>query len=74
MIKDINGITLFPGNFGKECIGNGEHTDNKGDIIPLCCDECDYILCCIEDSPDCLNCNDYACPRKIKSMDIQPKS
>ena len=68
MIKDITGIPLYPGNLGKNCLGNGEHTD-----IPICCDECDYILCCIQNNTDCSDCNDYECPRnnKTKSTDIQ---
>ena len=73
MIKDISGINLYPGDFGKDCIGNGEHTDEKGNIIPMCCDECDYIMCCISGNTDCLVCKDYDCPRNnAKNTDIQP--
>ena len=28
MIKDISGIFLTPGNYGKDCLENGEHFDN----------------------------------------------
>ena len=27
---DITGIELIPGNGGKDCPGNGEHTDGNG--------------------------------------------
>lgn len=33
MIKDISGIFLTPGNYGKDCLGNGEHFDNFGKLI-----------------------------------------
>lgn len=45
MITDISGIILNPTNLGKNCLGNGEHYDKNGNLIPICCDECDlYIL------------------------------
>ncbi len=44
MIIDITGVVLTPGNFGKDCFGNGEHIDEKGNLIECCCDECDYML------------------------------
>lgn len=44
MIRDIMGTILIPGNAGRSCPGNGE---NAG--IACCCDECDYLLCCLDD-------------------------
>ena len=60
MIVDATGTILLPGNFGKECLGNGTH---KG--IECCCDECDYMLCCVEpfDPKKCKLCDDKNCPR-----------
>ena len=43
MIVDVTGIILTPGNHGVDCSGNGLHKNVK-----WCCDECDYILCCVE--------------------------
>ena len=59
MIIDITGTELTPGNRGINCPGNGFHKD-----FPCCCDECDYMLCCLEDhnSADCLVCHDPDCP------------
>lgn len=65
MIIDIMGVVLTPGNFGKDCFGNGEHTDGNGNLIECCCDECDYMLCCFpqEEHPDCFKCTAKKCPR-----------
>lgn len=65
MIVDITGTVLLPGNLGKDCLGNGEHKDKYGKPIELCCDECDYMLCCIETHSDeaCKSCEDKYCPR-----------
>ena len=59
MIIDITGTELIPGNQGINCPGNGMHKD-----FPCCCDECDYMLCCLEDhnSTECLICHDPYCP------------
>lgn len=59
MIIDITGTVLIPGNLGRDCPGNGEHTG-----IECCCNECDYLLCCLEDhdSSDCKQCQDRKCP------------
>ena len=66
MITDMNGIKLTPGNHGEDCNGNGKHFDNCGNLIECCCDECDYMLCCLnETSPDCRNCEDKDCPRFV---------
>ncbi len=65
MIIDVTGIELTPGNKGKDCLGNGESYDEKGNLIPICCDECEYLLCCTEKT-DCNKCKDEYCPRKIE--------
>ena len=60
MIIDISGTILTPGNQGRDCRGNGESAG-----IECCCEECDYMLCCLEDhNPEqCEICNDPDCPR-----------
>ena len=40
---DVTGVELRPGNGGKDCPGNGEDPQ-----IECCCDECDYMLDCID--------------------------
>ena len=61
MIIDVTGIVLTPGNGGKDCLGNGEHPG-----IECCCDECDYMLCCLAmGNVDCFHCKDLGCPRKM---------
>jgi len=59
MIIDITGTILTPGNLGKDCMGNGQHPE-----IECCCEECDYMLCCLESrkSSDCIRCTDQNCP------------
>ena len=64
MIIDISGIELTPGNNGDDCKGNGKHFDENGGLIECCCDECDYLICCIpENISDCDKCTDNNCPR-----------
>ena len=64
MIIDISGIELTPGNNGDDCKGNGKHFDENGCPIECCCDECDYLICCIpENISDCDKCTDNNCPR-----------
>ena len=59
MILDVTGIILIPGNWGKDCPGNGEKIRNI-----CCCDECDYFICCTtERTDDCLTCTDLYCTR-----------
>lgn len=60
MIIDITGTILTPGNNGKDCLGNGENAGYE-----CCCNECDYMLCCLEshDAAECLTCSDCNCPR-----------
>ena len=38
---------LNPKDKGKYCIGNGNHIDEKGNLIECQCDECDYMIGCI---------------------------
>ncbi len=40
MIIDITGIELIP--------GNGRHLDENGKPIERCCDDCAYMLCCLD--------------------------
>ena len=60
MIIDSTGITLTPGKGGADCLGNGMHKD-----VECCCDQCDYMLCCMEthNSEECKICEDRDCPR-----------
>ena len=66
MIIDIRGIELTPGNNGEDCKGNGNHLDAYGNLIESCCDECDYLLCCISESVNCSKCTDNSCPRRFE--------
>ena len=65
MIIDITGVVLTPGNFGNECMGNGNHYDLNGFPIACCCDECDYFICCTDPQweQQCKICADPDCPR-----------
>lgn len=69
MIIDITGISLMPGNLGRDCLGNGAHTDENGNEIPCCCDGCDYMQCCLIEHTVtiCENCTDTKCPRMTQS-------
>ena len=59
MIVDPTGVTLVPGNGGRDCPGNG-YQEN----VECCCDECDYYLCCFDANEDyCKKCHDQSCPR-----------
>lgn len=64
MIIDITGIVLTPGNCGVNCLGNGLHKNFLKQTIPCCCDECDYMICCLTDHDNntCTICNDQNCP------------
>lgn len=74
MIIDITGVELTPGNMGRDCPGNGLHT-----LYECCCEECDYMLCCLEshNPQECEHCKDLDCPRagqKAPSERITAKS
>lgn len=60
MIIDITGTELTPGNCGRDCLGNGMHPP-----FPCCCDECDYMQCCLNnhDPQECAVCENNACPK-----------
>ena len=68
MIIDVTGIELKPGNDGVDCLGNGKHIDKNGDYIECCCDECDYMLCCLKTHQEqiCKTCTDNQCPHSTK--------
>jgi len=61
IFTDTTEIPLMPGNLGKDCLYNGEHDD-----VECCCDECDYLMCCMDGRypKNCFSCNDEKCPRK----------
>ena len=61
MSVDVSGIIITPGDGGKNCMGNGEQ---DGNLIECCCDECNYLLCCVYKS-DCEECSDIKCPKAI---------
>lgn len=65
MIMDITGIELTPGNNGEDCKGNGKHYDDNGNLIECCCDECDYLICCMSETSNCDECTDAECIRKM---------
>ena len=52
-----------PGNGGRDCPGDGRHKDAFGNLIECQCDECDFLLCCIDDDfeKDCTDCREYEC-------------
>ena len=64
MLIDITGIELNPINNGENCKGNGKHLDENGILIECCCDECDYLLCCISSDVDCSECTVNDCSEK----------
>lgn len=47
LIIDPSGTLLTPGNGGKNCRGNGNYKNIFGKTIECCCDECDYLMACI---------------------------
>ena len=71
MIIDVTGIELLPGNNGDDCMGNGEHFDERGHLIECCCDECDFLKCCMPNSTmNCEDCPVYFCPRNKQGGDL----
>lgn len=67
MIIDTTGVELTPGNRGEKCNGNGLFVDRNGEPIECCCEECDYMLCCLEnhDMSECESCMDEKCPNVL---------
>ena len=65
MIIDVTKVQLIPDNGGVDCPGNGEHIDDNGILIECCCDECNYMMCCLEGTPEdiCKPCTESKCPR-----------
>ena len=65
---DGSKIELMPGNFGRDCMGNGEHFNEEGERIECLCDECDYMICCLvmKGYDNCDDCKALICPRKQK--------
>lgn len=71
---DPSGVRLTPGNFGKDCLGNGKHLTKRGKRIECCCDECDYLLCCADESysQKCAACAEKNCPRlKLSEKELE---
>ena len=66
MIIDTTGVELIPGNRGLDCPGNGFIP-----TIECCCDECDYMLCCLESHKpqECKDCKDLYCPHAPRNSD-----
>ncbi len=56
---------IRPGNLGRDCPGNGTHYSWRKRKFLYLCDECDYMLCCLEDhdEKECINCEDEYCAR-----------
>ena len=73
MITDITAIELTPGNNGRDCLANGTYFYENDEQIECCCDECNYMMCCLDghSSDDCNNCNDKLCPRKALNKNRQ---
>lgn len=66
-------IILNPVNGGINCPANGEHIGDDGRLIECRCDECDFLICCLEGHTenDCENCTAETCPNAkivIKEM------
>jgi len=71
MIKDVTGIILTPGNRGENCKGNGKHFTIMKKQIECCCNECDYLMCCLDDfdGSKCFVCEDKRCPNNKNPKD-----
>ena len=56
-------IKLYPGNHGLDCPGNGEAFDETGVRMMCLCDECDFLLCCVEENwkDACRKCGNVSC-------------
>lgn len=69
MILDCTGIELTPGEMGIDCRGNGLTIHEDGKLLECCCEECDYLQCCLEShrKEGCLTFSDVKCPRSLVS-------
>ena len=54
--QEGNRIELTPGNGGRNCLGNGKHFDRDSEPVEICCDECDYLICCTNWDRACDKC------------------
>ena len=75
MLIDVTGTEITPGNGGKDCLGNGEHFYESGEWVECCCEECDYMMCCVEFTSVriCLRCKELNCPRKIYGRTLRER-
>jgi len=66
---------LVPGNNGQDCPGNGFHKDAHGNPIDVQCDECDYLICCL-DNDMCIKCfeENGKCPENFINNPPAPTS
>ena len=46
IIKNEDGFILTPSLNGKECLHDGEHFDESGNILDCHCGECKHYLTC----------------------------
>ena len=49
---------IIPGNCGNDCPYNGEGSEE------CLCDECDFLLCCLDENKDDCKICDIMCPKK----------
>ena len=64
MLSDKNNKQPYPGNNGRLCIFNGSHLDKNGKAVECRCDECSYLMCCLDNfsESDCYSCKELNCP------------
>ena len=49
MMYSDTGVPINPGKGGVDCLCDGEHFDEKGELIDCFCGECKYYLNCFGD-------------------------
>ncbi len=61
----IRKLRILPGNLGRDCPGNGMHHNGRKGKFWCLCEECDYMMCCLEehDEKECETCMDEQCVR-----------
>lgn len=69
----FDAIEILPGNWGKDCLGNGEVDASTGTPSECLCDECDYLICCTSLS-FCDACQINCCPRKEHLRKLQSQA